>query len=209
MIAPLITGSLENQTEFVHDRFLALVPRIRQQAVFAFRGLRAEARDELTEEVVANAYCAFVKLVRRSKAALAYPTPLAQYAIRQVRAGRRVGGRLNVNDVLSGYALRRNGFRLEQFGTENLLYGWQEALVLDYRTPVDEQAAFRIDFPAWLARLAPRQKRIAKFLAAGNSTNDAACRFRLSPARISQLRAWFRVDWERFHGGTPLADCVT
>ena len=84
--------------------------------MFAFRGLRAEARDELTQEVVANAYCAFAQLVRRSKAALAYPTPLAQFAIRQVRAGRRVGSRLNVNDVLSGYAQRRKGFRLKQLG---------------------------------------------------------------------------------------------
>lgn len=202
MIASLVTGSLQNQTEFVHEKFLELLPRIRQQAVFAFRGLRADVRDELTQEVVANAYCAFAQLVRQNKATLAYATPLAQFAIRQVRAGRRVGSRLNVNDVLSGYAHRRKGFRLEQLSQEDLFAGWHEALTLDYRTPVDEQVAFRVDFPAWLARLSPRQRRIVRFLAVGNSTIDAACHFRLSPARISQMRVWFRAHWERFHGGT-------
>ncbi len=43
----------------------------------------------------------FVRLVRRGKAGLAYPTPLADYAIRQVRAGRRVGCRQNAQDIMS------------------------------------------------------------------------------------------------------------
>ena len=114
MIAPLRTSSLDCPTEYVHEKFLELLPQIRQQAVFAFRGLRAEARDELIEEVVANAFCAFAQLVRRGKTALAYPTPLAQFAIRQVRAGRRVGSRLNVNDVLSSYAQRQKRFQVKR-----------------------------------------------------------------------------------------------
>jgi hypothetical protein len=208
MIAPLRTSSLDCSSESAYSKFLSLLPRIRQQAVFAFRNLRAEAREELTEEVIANAFRAFAQLVHQGKVALAYPTPLAQFAIRQVRARRRVGGRLNVNDVLSGHALRRRGFQVERLDHVDLAGEWHEALVLDHRTPVDEQAAFRIDFPAWLARLAPRQRRIVKFLAAGNSTSDAARRFRISPARISQLRAWFRAHWERFQGQSRSVDCA-
>jgi hypothetical protein len=64
---------------------------------------------------------------------------------------------------------------------------------------VDELAAFRIDFPAWLTRLAPRQRRIAKFLAVGNSTSEAARHFRLSWGRISQLRRELFLDWLQFH----------
>ena len=104
MIAPLRTSSLDCSTESAQEKFLSLLPRIRQQAVFAFRNLRAEAREELTEEVIANAFRAFAQLVRQGKVALAYPTPLAQFAIRQVRAGRRVGGRLNVHDIMSPHA---------------------------------------------------------------------------------------------------------
>ncbi len=104
MIATFRISSVDNQTLLVHEKFLALLPQIREQAEFAFRGLRAEARDEFIQEVLANTYCAFAHLVRRGKADLAYPTPLVQFAIRQVRVGRRVGNRLNVYDVLSEYS---------------------------------------------------------------------------------------------------------
>ena len=205
MIAPLRTSSLDRRTESVHEKFLALLPQIRQQAVFAFRGLRAEAREELTQEVVANALCGFVQLVRRGKAAMAYATPLAQFAIRQIRAGRRVGKRLNVNEVLSGYAQRHKSFHVKRLDCcDDALRQWRQALVEDHHTPVNEQAAFRLDFPAWLSRLAPRQRRLAEFLAAGNSTSQAARRFRLSAARISQLRRDFHRDWLRFHGELPV-----
>jgi hypothetical protein len=205
MIAPLRTNCLADETESVNQRFLALLPQIQRQAQIALRGLRPEARDELTQEVTANAFCAFVQLVRRGRATLAYPTPLTDYAIRQIRSGRRVGCRLNVNDVLSGYAQRRKAFRVERLDNVDLAVGqWRAALVEDHHTPVDQQVAFRLDFPAWLSQLAPRQRRIAEFLAVGNSTSDAACRFRLSPARISQLRSWFRNHWEQFQGGGQL-----
>ncbi len=59
MIAPLRDCSLDHCTEGVHEKFLALLPRIQRQAAFAFRGLRAETRNEMTEEVVANAYSRF------------------------------------------------------------------------------------------------------------------------------------------------------
>ena len=58
MIATLRTGSLDLTSETVHEIFLELMPQIRQQAVFAFRGQHSDARDELLQEVVANAYCA-------------------------------------------------------------------------------------------------------------------------------------------------------
>ena len=72
-----------------------MLPQIRRQASFAFRGLGAELREELIQEVIANAYRSFHRLVQQGKQAVAFPTPLAQFAIRQVRAGRRVGSRQN------------------------------------------------------------------------------------------------------------------
>ncbi len=56
MIAPLKTSSVVRSTESVHEKFLKLLPGIQQQAAFAFRSISAEARGELTEEVIANAY---------------------------------------------------------------------------------------------------------------------------------------------------------
>ena len=78
-----------------HDRFLAMLPQIRRQALIAFRKFSSEAREELIQEVIANSYRTFVLLVRRGKESVAYATPLAQYAIRQVNDGRRVGSHQN------------------------------------------------------------------------------------------------------------------
>ncbi len=74
-------------TQFVQQRFLAMLPQIRRQALLAFRSAGAEARAELNQEVIALAYSMFDRLVRAGKAGLAYATPLADYSIRQVRAG--------------------------------------------------------------------------------------------------------------------------
>ncbi len=103
MIATL--RRVSEETQFVQQRFLAMLPQIRRQALRAFRNAAAEARAELTQEVIALAFAMFVRLVRRGKVGLAYPTPLTNYAIRQVRAGRRVGCRQNVQDIMSPVAM--------------------------------------------------------------------------------------------------------
>jgi DNA-binding NarL/FixJ family response regulator len=71
---------------------------------------------------------------------------------------------------------------------------------VDRRTPIPDQVAFRIDFPAWLKTLSRREREIAKALAKGHRTLDVARRFGLSMARISQLRREFFDSWQRFHG---------
>ena len=183
-----------------HRRFLEMLPAIRRYALFSFRNLPQEAREELVQETIANCYLACCRLAQRRRLAAAHPSPLVRYAVSQVRSGRRVGCRLNSHDVLSKYAQRRKGFHVERLDHYDLQGEWRAALVEDHHTPVDDQAAFRIDFPAWLTQLAPRQRRIVKFLAAGNSTSDAARHFRLTAPRISQLRRELHHDWMQFHG---------
>ena len=68
-----------------NDKFLELLPTIQLQAEYAFRRVPFEAREELIQEVIAQAYSLFVRLCQRRKPALVYPTPLAQFAIRKVR----------------------------------------------------------------------------------------------------------------------------
>ena len=95
------------------DRFLEMLPQIQDQAHFAFRDKPASRRKDLIAEAIANGWVACVRLVERGLIDVIYPTPLVQFAIRQVRDGRRVGTSLNANDVSSEYAQRRLGFRLE------------------------------------------------------------------------------------------------
>jgi len=209
MIAPVRKGSNGQKTEFVQDQFLRMLPVIRRQAHIAFRGQRPEAREEFVAEVIANAYCAFIGLARRNKLAVAFATPLAQFAIRQVRAGRRVGCSLNSNDLLSPWARKCHGLTIEQLDqSDNRSGSFDQLLVEDRQAGPAEIAAARIDVAAWLKSLSRRHRKIAKALAIGVSTRDVARQFGLSPARISQLRSWFRQHWEQFQGGRQTAGSV-
>jgi len=211
MIAPLRTNTQNHQPDAaVQHQFLTMLPQIRRQAWMVFRDRRAEAREELIEEVIANAYCAFAQLVRRGKQAVAYPTPLAHFAIRQVRVGRRVGSQLNKQDLLSPYARRIQGFTIERLDRPDKSTGaWRQILVEDQHTGPAETAAARIDVAEWFGTLPRRQRRIAKALALGASTSAVARQFGLCPARISQLRSWFRGHWERFQSRTQPNGCAT
>lgn len=184
-----------------HAGFLAMLPAIRRQARISFRALPQENREEMIQEVIANCMVAYRRLVKRGRQGLAFPSPLARFAIAQVRAGRRIAGKLTDRDVTSRHAQERNGFsvgRLDCFDpVENQ---WEEIVVEDKRSTPADIAACRIDFANWLKRLPRRQRRIALSLAAGESTSGAARQFGVTAARISQLRLWMNESWERFQG---------
>jgi hypothetical protein len=184
-----------------HCRFLGMMPTIRRTAEISFRKLRPEVSQDLVEEVVANALAAYVRLVERGKEDAAFPSALARYAVAQVRQGRQLGGRLNVRDVSSEYAQRRKGFsveRLDQLDTVD--EEWKEVLVEDRQATPADVAASRIDFTAWLASMSSLRRKIAQCLATGESTQEAALRFAVSPGRISQIRREFQSSWLAFHG---------
>jgi hypothetical protein len=70
-----------------------------------------------------------------------------------------------------------------------------------WATPADV-AASRLDFSAWLRLLPKRRRQIALALASCETTSAAAKMFRVSPARISQIRELLRRSWEAYQG-TP------
>jgi RNA polymerase sigma factor (sigma-70 family) len=181
-----------------NDQFLDMLPRILSQARRAFRQLRPEHKDELVQEVVVNAYCAFMRLVHRGKAHIAFATPLANYAIRQVIAGRRVANKPSLRDVMSPPI--HSGIVVERLDVFDEVQGqWRQVLVEDRRATPAEIAAARIDVAAWLRSLSPRNRRIAKNLAMGETTTDVARKFNLSRPRVSQLREELKASWEKFH----------
>lgn len=197
-----ITSTPQAQSvPYWHEHFLAMLPTITRHARFAFRGEAPLQRAELVQETIANALNAYVRLVELGKAELAYPTVLARYAVAQIRCGRRVGNPLNTRDVLSHQAQAKGEFRVHSLSQpREQAEPWREAIADDLRTPVADQAAFRIDFPAWLKRHPVRQRKIALALVAGERPTDVARRFRLTNGRISQLRRAFYKSWQRYHG---------
>lgn len=190
-----------NQARPTPPTFEQLLPQIEKQASLAFRGEPYERREDLIAEVIANAFIAYVRLVQRGKEDLAYATPLAQYAIKQVRSGRRVGSKLNVRDVSSEYAQKSKGFKVESLDQYNQRREqWKEVLVEDKSATPADVATCRIDFAAWLTTLSKTQRKAADLLATGESTTEVAKKVDLTPGRISQIRRELKRAWERFHG---------
>jgi len=185
-----------------------MLPDIRRQAVIAFRDLNPEAQAEAVQEVTANAFVAFHRLAELGKTDVAFPSVLAKYGIAQCRDGRKVGGRLNVNDVSSEYCQLRRGLKATSLdrngGAED---EWKQIVVEDQHATPADIAATRIDFAAWLRTLPTRDRRVAETLATGETTNAAATAFRVSPSRISQLRRELMESWEAFAGETD--ECAT
>ena len=119
---------------------------------------------------------------RRGKADVAYAAPLAGYAIKQYRDGRRFAARLNVRDVSSTYAQKSKNIHLERLDRfDRTADCWEKILVEDRRAGPFDIVRTRLDFGDWLRRLPAKRRRIAKFLASGESTTAAAEKFGLVP----------------------------
>lgn len=184
-----------------HAGFLALLPDIYRHIRFAFRRLKIERREEATQEALANALVAYVRLYELGKTDVAYATPLANYAVRQVCCGRQVGCRLNMDDVLSPYAQRRQGFTVSRLQRPDESEGtWKEILVEDPSCTPAELAASRIDFDAWFKQLPRQKRRMASMLAAGETTSATARKFNVTSGRVSQVRRELSAAWQQFQG---------
>jgi hypothetical protein len=201
MIASIKYPKSETQAPAWHASFMAMLPAIRRQAQITFRKVPLELRHDLIQEVIANCFTAYSRLVELDQEDVAFPSALARFAVAQIRAGRRVGNRLRVRDVMSEYAQHRKKFQVEPLHFFDEEEGtWEEILVEDKRATPAEIAACRIDFSSWLRKLPRQRRKIALALAGGESTTEAAKTFGVTAARISQLRQWLKESWEAFQG---------
>jgi hypothetical protein len=194
-------ANLSPSPAHTQEKFLEMLHAIRRQAHFAFQHCDPESREELTAEVVANCYCAYRRLVDRGCLERAYPTPLADYAIRQVRAGRRIGNPSNIHDMSSAICQRQKGVTLKRLDRHDVQSdAWHQILVEDRQAGPADVAMTRIDFGAWLNSLPKPTRRAAEILATGEATGQVARMFGLTPGRISQLRRELYRAWLAFIG---------
>lgn len=204
MIALINSEERKDTNTCWHHEFLKMLPDMRRYAWQAFRQLPSEARSDAVQEVLASVTVAYARLFELGKTDVAYPSVLARYAIAQYREGRRVGTKMNCQDILSPYAQKKKTIRVERLDHYcNVDGDWQEVLVEDKHSDPAEIAASRIDFAEWLAGLTNRRRHIAMTLAGGESTSRAAKRFHVSRARISQIRQELRTSWQEFQGEIP------
>jgi len=198
----------------LHSAFVTILPRIETHARIYFRGLKCPSRrDEAVQETLALAWKWFLRLIEKGKDPRSFPAVFASFAARAVKCGRRVCGQEKGKDVMSQLAQQRHEFTVEQLPISTAtsqeeryaaIHGQQHQDVFEERlrdntqTPVPEQVAFRIDFPAWLMTLTARERRLIREMAQNERTLDLSNRFEVSPARISQLRKELHDDWTRF-----------
>ena len=206
MHAPLCPQGPGTGAGALHASFLAILPRIERHARIAFRHLGCpQSRDDAVAEAVALAWRSYLRLVERGKDPAQFVSRFAGYAARAVRRGRRVCGQEAGQEVLSPRAQARHSFAVLPLPGLGTLAGspLEEALLDNAVTPPPEAAAFRIEFPAWLATWPDRDRRLIEALGLGERTLALAQQFGLTPGWISQKRRQYHDDWERFCGDLP------
>jgi hypothetical protein len=202
--------------EALHAHFLQILPRIEAHAQIRFTFLRCPGRrDDAVAEVVALAWKWFLRLVEQGKQVDEFVSVLADFAVRHVRCGRRLCGQERAKDVMSSRAQRSKSFSVEPLNGstrrcledllgdphgQGLIDAFEERLKDNTVSPVPVQAAFRIDYPAWLSQLGARNRAIAEDMALELGTFELADKHKISAGRISQLRRELHADWRRFHG---------
>ncbi len=194
-----------------HADFVLLCPIIERHVRIVFRHHLASEIEEAVAEAVGAAFVSYLRLKASGKDPVRdFPSAMATFAALHVKNDRHVGGRSSSRDVLSARAQRTRGFRLESLNVarhtciENLsgrAHGYrryeeiEELFRGNTRTPVVDQAAFRVDFPSFLRSLSERDRDLAWYLGLGHSAIDAAKRFGISAGRVTQLRQQWQREW--------------
>jgi hypothetical protein len=187
----------ETVTANDHRAFEAALTRIDACLRYHFRRWPSGRRDQAIDDARSAAWVAWNGLFRRGEDPVAIGVTAfnATRAIRKARAiaASRPGGRGS-----SATGLRVVAFE-ELYGSTPA--AWQGWLAPDRHYGPADEAAFRIDFAAWIGGLTPRKRRAAELLAERHGTGDVARLLCVTPAAISQARVWLSRSWERFQGG--------
>jgi hypothetical protein len=214
MLTGPVPASRPSSAEALHADFLLILPRVELHGRIYFRHLRCRHRKaDALQEMRALAWKWFLSLHRRGRDPLDFVKGFVSLLARAVHSGRRLAGMLRAKDMANPSAQGRHGFRLEPLPValraghdrlyadphgQELHDAFEERLRDNTITPVVDQVAFRIDFPAWLKTLTGRERRLVRTMARGERTLDLSKQFGVSPSRISQLRREFQEGWLRF-----------
>ena len=151
---------------------------------------------------IAHAFVSFLRVRAQGKDPSTFPSAIATYSTLAAFNGRRIEGGSTSRDALDPASRRRRGHVVyELFALA--ANGWWRDAIADPRVSVADQAAFNLDFPAWLATLSAAKRKATELFARGYTTNAVARLLRLCPARVSQLRRELAVSWAVFHGESP------
>jgi hypothetical protein len=190
--------------------FLQVLPAVLTHAKIQFRRLGAQRREEAIQETIATACVNYQLAAAQGKLNVVRPGSLADFAVKHVRAGRRVGGHQDAaRDVMSPVCQRRHRVEVVSIDHHRLpaslrngTDGWRQLVLADRKVPVPDLAAFRVDFGQWFQTRSRRDRSIISWLIVGESPSVVADRFGISRGRVSQLRRRYEQEWRTFQGET-------
>src|SRR5262249_25695385 len=151
----------------------------------------------------------FLRLIELGKNPLQFPTAIADFAARAVKAARRLCGKHKGKDVMNPMARQRFDFMVERLPVSTRRshedryanpHGQQAQDIFEERlrdnsiTPPPDAAAFKIDFACWLQTRTDRDRGIIGDMLLDERTLDLAKKYGLSAGRISQKRREFMQD---------------
>jgi hypothetical protein len=168
------------------DRF----PEFQSKARAYFADYKPEARDEAVANSLFLTWHHFVALVRGGKADDGLLTSTFYFSCRQTRSGRMMKAvKASKFRDLWGHA-HRSGHAI--------VSGIDLDAYISERSAIPDAVAFRIDTPAWLESLTDEQRRRAKDLSEGYSTQECAERWGVGSPAVSLYRRALLKSYENF-----------
>jgi DNA-directed RNA polymerase specialized sigma24 family protein len=207
-----ITITAPIPTSNLHQAFDAALDRIDAVLRHQFRTWPRDQRQEAIDDARAYTWLAWHGLLARGKDPIQVGVvAIAANACRAVRNGRSVGSARSVGrgamDIHHPKARLATGLRvvfLEDLGGGPPGH-WQDWLAANDRYGPADEAAFRLDFAAWLVELPATKRRVAELLAQGLGTGEVARRLGVTSGAVSQSRDWLARSWCLFQGQADAA----
>jgi hypothetical protein len=185
-----------------HAEFLSLLPGLELWARTRFRFRNAADRDDAVADAIAYGYASFLRLKQRGKDPSAFLVAFSKFVVMAVANGRAIGRKFSSRDIMCAHSLRSHCVAVHGF--DDPLpdgEGWWRDMIADLRTNVADQAAFNVDFPAWIGTLSTVKQQVTKLLAHGHGTDVTAELAAMSAGRVSQLRRELAKSWDSFNAG--------
>ena len=199
----------------LHGDFIPVKTLVERRAKFVCRRLPATEARRSRGRGSRCRLCLVCKVESpRQRPVRDFPSRMAFYGVLNACDARHT----STKDVLSRRAQKMHGFAVDSLNTYNRrsieesqarsgrschFDAVAEQLYENRRTPPGDQAAFRVDYAAWLTTRSQSDRELILALATGEKTADLALKHRVTPGRISQKRREFHDSWERFHGEQP------
>ena len=173
----------------LREFFARQVPVMQRNARSYFRYMPPEAQEEAVQNTLGLTWKAYRSLILKGRGE--EPGMIKscyRFSLKQTKEGRQIQGCPRVSDP----------FHVRRFGKVT----FEELDPNDFigrSTPIPDQVSFRLDVPKFFrSHLSARDRKLAKDLASGMSTTEAAKKYDVSMGRISQFRRSFMEKFRAF-----------